>query len=592
MNTRPQRPARRLARALAQAPIPTTLALLLAASAGRDLRAQQSIAAVWERGTDAHELLLSRDWDDFTRRWKEFEATGLRMDDFEVSADDGQVTYVGSFREGAGRTAAWISSDWDDFESKWQELGRQGLRMQDLETYVVDGRRWFAGMFGEGTDAHAAWVVKDWGDFEAKWAELEQRGLRMHDFETYVEDGARWYAGVFRAGDGPRAALVKDDWGALRRGWLAFDSVGLRLVDLEVYRKADRTLYAGIFRPGSAVQMDCHALDWRAFRRTWRERREAGYRLVDVEVVPAECLSQPVMPEGSYDYGIARSPTHCRGRPGTCSPPGARDVVLYRAPIDHAGGRNHLRLSAIDVRDQIFTLPFRRADLSHNGWLLAPDTFHHAVDYSTGEEKKPFPVLAAAPGTVVYVGWDPWSGNTVIVSHDVPGSRDRYRTVYMHLLDGARHDCAQSWSQSVGFVSEDMRPAFTAYLRASGCRRNGGGTLDPAIWGHESDRIAVVPGQIVQRGEVLGTAGSTGPGGCGRCNEGIASPNHHLHVFFAHRDPEDALWYLFDPYGVYGPPDCYPTRRGAGKAGQDAAFCWRHTVAWLGGAPRVPSDPM
>ncbi len=84
-------------------------------------------------------------------------------------------------------------------------------------------------------------------------------------------------------------------------------------------------------------------------------------------------------------------------------------------------------------------------------------------------------------------------------------------------------------------------------------------------------------------GAFLGWAGDTGPGG----KRGPGGPNTHLHVFFAHRDTSDGRWYLFDPYGIYGPPECYsahPPRGGDPVTGP----CVRYPVAWAGGAPRLP----
>ncbi len=45
---------------------------------------------------------------------------------------------------------------------------------------------------------------------------------------------------------------------------------------------------------------------------------------------------------------------------------------------------------------------------------------------------------------------------------------------------------------------------------------------------------------------------------CGCSTGPRSSPNTHIHIFFARRDPADNKWYFFDPYGIYWPPDCYP----------------------------------
>ena len=64
--------------------------------------------------------------------------------------------------------------------------------------------------------------------------------------------------------------------------------------------------------------------------------------------------------------------------------------------------------------------------------LYSPGKWHHAIDFSRSDGGT-FGVLAAS-GRVIHIGWDWWSGNTIIVSHDVGGGvKDAYRTVYMHL---------------------------------------------------------------------------------------------------------------------------------------------------------------
>ena len=75
----------------------------------------------------------------------------------------------------------------------------------------------------------------------------------------------------------------------------------------------------------------------------------------------------------------------------------------------------------------------------HNGWLYSEGSWHHAIDYSMGGSS--FSVRASATGKVIHIGWDNWSGNTMILSHDVGAKKDVYRTIYMHLRNGATNDC-------------------------------------------------------------------------------------------------------------------------------------------------------
>jgi hypothetical protein len=138
------------------------------------------------------------------------------------------------------------------------------------------------------------------------------------------------------------------------------------------------------------------------------------------------------MPTGSYNYGITRTATHCPGLPGTCGTPAAGQVVFYRWPVNVEGTARYARLSAIEQAAQFLTLPFSDTAVKRHGiWRYGDGNWHHAGDYGRGDET--FRILACAAGRVIHVGWDNWSGNTVIVSHDVDGVQDAYRTIYMHL---------------------------------------------------------------------------------------------------------------------------------------------------------------
>ncbi|MBK9017143.1 MAG: hypothetical protein IPM82_25520 [Saprospiraceae bacterium] len=69
-------------------------------------------------------------------------------------------------------------------------------------------------------------------------------------------------------------------------------------------------------------------------------------------------------------------------------------------------------------------------------------------------------------------------------------------------------------------------------------------------------------GKTVKAGDVLGWAGDTSSRRLW-LHEGRRWAEH-APALFAHRDPSDNLWYFFDPYGIYGMPDCYPRRQDGG----------------------------
>jgi hypothetical protein len=259
----------------------------------------------------------------------------------------------------------------------------------------------------------------------------------------------------------------------------------------------------------------------------------------------------------------------------------------YRWPVDD---NKYARVSALTFTGQPFTLPFDDVGIVHGGtWMYSapPGNWHHAIDYLRPNDWHTFEVRAAAPGKVVHVGWDNWSGNTIIVSHDVGGVTDAFRTIYMHLRNGPTHDIDASWNQTVPTLSGAGLTNFKTYLTAVGGAQDPG-SRHPNVdyWGTAAQAIDPgLVGRVVAAGDHLAWAGCTGPGGCG-CTGGLPGhPNTHLHIFFAHRDPSDHNWYFIDPYGVYSYPAAgYPS----GVTDQAAGACVRYSVAWKGGRPQYP----
>lgn len=257
--------------------------------------------------------------------------------------------------------------------------------------------------------------------------------------------------------------------------------------------------------------------------------------------------------------------------------------VFYRWPNVIYGGTYYLRLSVIyDAKDPIFTLPFDNpaAEMWNNGWLYALGSWHHAIDYSRLNGAT-FQIVAAAPGKVIYFGWDDWSGNTMIMSHNVGLKTDVYRTIYMHLRNGPLTDCNSAWTLTVPNLSPSQKTIYKNYLTSTGCTETLPRNPAAAQWGTNAHVAANIVGQTITAGTFLGWAGDTGPGGCG-CMGGGMGPNTHLHIFFAHRDPVDNRWYLFDPYGIYSTKSCgYP----ALVNGAINSDCARYPNCWKNGIP-------
>jgi hypothetical protein len=564
-------------------------ALILAVSflSGGAAHAEQRYTGVWENGGGNHYLWVGSDWDGFVDKWEELAGQNLRLVDLETYVEGGQRKYAGVWRAGTDGYFLWAGVDWKSFDNKWKELSRLNLRLIDIETYTEGGRRLYAGVWRSGNDGHYLWVGADWKTFESKWKDLAKQGLRLIDVETYVDGGKRKYAGVWRAGNDGYYLWAGVSWTSFEAKWKELARKNLRLIDIESYEEGGTTKYVGVWRGGTGGYYLWAGADWESFTGTWNELNSGTLRLTDLEINPGKCgdsCTNQVVSNSSYNYGITRTSTHCPGRPGTCGSPGVNDRVWYRWPVNETGGQQFARVSVLQVPDAFLTLPFSDTQVKRRGiWLYSPGSWHHAADYSR-DDLGTFAVRAAAPGRVVHIGWDDWSGNTIVVSHDAGRAQDAYRTIYMHLRDGASNDCALGWSESMPSLASGSqeRTDYRTHLIDTGCAENPADRdLDAAHWGQETETIdAGLLGQTVQRGQFLAWAGNTGPGG----KRGAGNANTHLHIFFARRDPQNNEWYFFDPYGIYGPQNCYPSS----ITGKPGGACVRYPVAWRNGAPGYP----
>lgn len=272
------------------------------------------------------------------------------------------------------------------------------------------------------------------------------------------------------------------------------------------------------------------------------------------QATTAACAPEILGPQ-PYEQRIARTATHCRLAPNRCGAAKEEDVAyVWPASGDPPAPKRALLRGVAPI----FTQPFRDARVRlWAGWLYAPGRWHMAADYGIDGDES-FEARAAAPGRVVFAGWDGFSGNTVVISHDQGGEMDAYRTISMHLRDGAAHDCAASWRESVARAPQGspLLASYKAQLEQTGCTADPAKRRpDPRFWGTERQTLALgLLGRRVNTGDSLGWAGDTGPGGFATRE----NPNVHLHVFFARRDPADGAWVLFDPWGIYGEPTCYP----------------------------------
>jgi hypothetical protein len=558
-------------------------------------------AGVWRAGNDPYYLWVA-DWNGFNAKWQELSKQNLRLVDLKVYTGGGATMFGGVWRAGSDAHYLWVGVDWNSFQAKWQELSSQNLRLIDIQVYHEGGATKYAGVWRTGSDAHYLWVGVDWNSFHAKWQELGNQNLRLVSFEVYKEGGANKYAGVWRAGNDAHYLWVGVDWNSFKAKWDELSHQGLRLVDVEVYEDGGSTKYAGVWRAGSDAHYLWVGVDWENFNAKWYELAQQNLRLTSLEIYPGSCESgcsnQVLMPDNpatpwkdTYNYGITATATHCKGAPGTCSAPAPGDMVFYRWPcIDSSGVNRYVRLSALYFDGAPFSIPFSDQAVKRRGtWLYSPGSWHHAIDLSR-DDADTFQVKAAAAGQVIFIGWDWWSGNTIVISHDSGSVKDAFRTIYMHLRNGPIHDSDASWNQTIPNLNEPGLSQYKHYLQATGCPQTGPRNPNPTYWGTDAQKIdPSLLGKDVAAGAPLAWAGCTGPGGCGCTNSSAGwtwggGVNTHLHIFFAHRDPSDNEWYFIDPYGIYGPPTCYPTN----LTDPITSHCARYPNAWKGKKPQYP----
>jgi len=540
---------------------------------------------VWRAGTDGHYLWQGADWTSFQAKWNELSGQGLRLTDITTYLDGGQRKWAGVWRTGSDGHYLWAGVDWTSFQAKWNELSSQGLRLVDVKPYDDGGQIKWAGVWRAGTDAHYLWTG-DWPSFQAKWNELSGKGLRLVALDAYRSGTARMWVGAWRAGTADHYLWTGVDWNGFTAKWKELAGKGLRLVDIATYVEGGQRKWAGVWLAGS----DGYELWWgndvENFLGQWNQSSKAGLRLVAIEALDAPCQGDCCNHVVSHDENNKPAPYvyYVTGDPDG----------PYRWPVDDD---QYARISALNFSGQPFSLPFNDHQVVHLGtWIYKappPGNWHHAIDYLQQNDWQTFEVRAAAPGEVVFIGWDRWSGNTIIMKHDVGGVPDSFRTIYMHLRNGPTHDVDASWNQTVpwlGSVPTLSGAALTNYknyLNATGAAQDPAHrNPDPNFWG--SDAQAIDPkllGRKVKAGDHLAWAGCTGPGGCG-CTGGMPGhPNTHLHIFFARRDLADGNWYFIDPYGVYSYPAAgYPP----GVTDAAAGPCVRYSVAWKNGQPQYP----
>ncbi len=560
--------------------------------------AQDVYTGVWRSGNSGYYLWAGVSWSEFNTKWSDLGGKNLRLINIKTYTVGGVRKWTGVWEGGTdGYALTPLHLTWSAFNTFWSDNSKKGLRLIQIETYVDNGTTYFMGVFRAGNDGYALTPLNlDWSAFNTFWGTASSQGLRLINIESYMNGSTRCFLGVFRGGTGGYVlSPYGKDWNQFVTYWKDLGAQNERLIDVESFVENGKRIYLGVWREGADGYSLWGGVDWESFTSKWAENAASGLRLIDLETYAGgcdpNCLNHVLMPDNpatagrdGYDYGITAGPIHCEGNPSTCPAANPGDAVIYSWPNLKIGSAVYSRNSALyDAKDPVFTLPFKipATDLWHNAWLYSPGSWHHAIDYQRND-KKTFEIVAAAPGKVIHIGWDWWSGNTMVISHDVGLKKDVYRTIYMHLQNDPYNDCDNAWNKTMPNFNATDKATYSTYLNNTGCSQSAAFRNPKSDWwGVSAKKIDMaLLGTNVVAGQTIAYSGSTGPGGCG-CMSGGTGPNIHLHIFFAHRDPIDSKWYFIDPYGIYSYPDFYP----APVDGVINKACVRYPISWKTGNP-------
>lgn len=474
---------------------------------------------------------------------------GKRIISLQTYLEGSNRKWAGIWEAGSYTTFITMGLSFTEFANDLTARFNAGQRLIKVQHYLEGGAHKWAGIWRTGTGSSGLYLYwqMDEATLRQRMAELDLLGMQLVDLETYEYNGERLWAGVWLNGTGNIVEMDLTSSQLADMAQVHFEN-GVRLVDIETYETNAGRRWAALWREGNDGQYWYYGQDKEKFAARDHGFQNMGFGMIDLfsydDGPSSACVPQIINQNYSYIYTISEGG-------GT-----------YRWPVDTDAVGDFLRISALPPfgSEQFLYLPFNDRRVVRGGiWLYGANNWHQAGDfYILPNLHFDFPVLASAAGTVMFVGWDNWSGNYVIVSHDVDGVVDSYRTIYMHLRNGPSADCDASWNKSLPSLSGANEAKWIGYLNSSGCPLDSASrNPDPLFWGTEDQQIPVSQGQSVQRGQVLGWAGNTGPGGKGLNSN--SNPNIHLHIFWCRRDPTNGLWYFFDPYGLYSTPGCYPS---------------------------------
>jgi len=528
------------------------------------LLAQQAFTGYWLEGKEPAHIQLDMSWQALQQQQQQFAADSMPMQlaDVETYTLEGRRLYMAVWK--ADSLPALLKGDLtkEEFLQQWRKLAGQHYRLIDVETYTEGKQRKFLGVWQSGQDEYELGLELGWKDIYAEWKRMAGRKLRLVDIEAYRQQGEVRFIAVWRHGTYGQYFWGGAEWRGFSQKISELAKQGLNLYDMERFNDGEAVKYIGFWNQDSSKSYLWHEVDRESFLAKWQQLRRRGMQLVDVETYPA-------CPEGCDNRIVAPTDFALRLK---------NHRTLYRQPVKLIEGQRYADLAAITYSARLLYLPFATTTqlrLSRS-WVQGTD-WHHSITYAHSQQKS-FQVRAMAEGRLVYAGWDPFMGNTLVLSHDHRGRKDAFRTIYTHLRNAPQNDCDKAWTYTVPALQGPARKTYMQYLKGCGCTQDPAKRqLSEAQWGSSRHIIPPLRGRTLKTGELLGWAGSTGAAGI----SGSQAPK--VEIFVARRYGRDD-WVLIDPYGIYGPVSCYPTDLTA-----MLQMPCRYAQAWFRNRPQFPN---
>lgn len=533
------------------------------------LFSQRAHTGLWLENRNPSYMEMDMSWDTFIQKHERISYYGLQLTDIETDIQNGKrvFTAIWLMEELADDTTIVVNSpSYETFYNTWESLTEQNLRLIDVETYLDGKQRKYLGIYRRGHDPHFFTGNMDWKQINAEWVQRFPRDMRMIDMEVFFEDGDYKFLGIWRYGTKGQLFWGGTDWSGFATKMDELASKGLNIIDFETYHDGSSLKYIGIWSQDSIKQYIWNGVDKESFEAKWQQLRGRRYILADFEQYAGckEGCDNQIVSNQSFELKL-------RGHSET-----------YQQPIRNVRGTPYVDLSAINFSGQMLYLPFtdgKPVELTKT-WTER-GKWNYGLTYELPSQNS-FRVRAMAEGTVIYANWEPFYGNTIVISHDYRGQKDAFRTIYTNLQNGASADCERSWKYSAEKLQGAEKRAYEQYLKASGCPANTKKqNLSEVQWGTEKNLIPRLRGKKVKLGEFLGWAGSTGP--LAIADRGTKT-EPHLQVFVARRRKNTQNWYLIDPYGIYAERTCYPNR-----INQLSTLPCSYAKAWKHGRPQFPT---